>query len=158
MYGGNYDYGSTKVTYKAWSVWTLSRILWLSDAYMLQQTNHHWFRLTSVKPLSAAMWNIVNWTFRNKLQWYFNQNPCIFIEKNSFENVAWKMAAILSRSQCVNQHERKRLSSPASIFPDMVNPISLRMCPLTRWVWDKMAAIIQTTFSSAFFVNEIFWI
>ena len=46
-------------------------------------------------------WNIVNWTPRNKLQWNVNRNSYIFIQENPFENVVWKMAAILSRPQCV---------------------------------------------------------
>ena len=49
-------------------------------------------------------WNIVNRTLRNKLQWNLDQNLYIFIQVNAFENVVWKMAAILSRPQCVNQH------------------------------------------------------
>ena len=52
----------------------------------------------------AITW-IVNWTPRNKLQWNVNRNSYIFIQGNPFENVVWKMAAILSRPQCVNvQH------------------------------------------------------
>ena len=47
-------------------------------------------------------WNIVNWTLRNKRHWNLNQNLYIFIQENGFENVVWKMAAILSRPQCVN--------------------------------------------------------
>ena len=43
-------------------------------------------------------WNIVNWTLRNKLQW----NSYIFVEENAFQNVIWKMTAILSRPQYVN--------------------------------------------------------
>ena len=31
----------------------------------------------------------------------FSQNTTIFIKENVFENVVWKMAAILSRPQCV---------------------------------------------------------
>ena len=31
-----------------------------------------------------------------------NQNSNIFTQENAFENVVWKMAAILSRPQCVN--------------------------------------------------------
>ena len=46
-------------------------------------------------------WNIVNWTSRNKLQWNFSRNSWIFIHQNPFENVIWKMAAILSWPQCV---------------------------------------------------------
>ena len=47
-------------------------------------------------------WNIVNWTLGNKLQWNLNRNLNIFIKENAFENVVWKMAAILSRPQCAN--------------------------------------------------------
>ena len=46
-------------------------------------------------------WNVVNWTIRNKLQWNLKRNSYIFIQENAFENVVWKMAAILSRPQCV---------------------------------------------------------
>ena len=46
-------------------------------------------------------WNIVNWTLGNKFQWNLNKNSNIFIQENAFENVVWKMAAILSRPQCV---------------------------------------------------------
>ena len=59
-------------------------------------------RLDGAKPILNQCWNIVNWTLRNKLQWNFNRNLNIFIEENAFENVAWKMAAILSRPQCIN--------------------------------------------------------
>ena len=45
--------------------------------------------------------SIVNWTLRNKLQWNLSQYSYIFIQENAFENVIWKMAAILSRPQCV---------------------------------------------------------
>ena len=41
------------------------------------------------------------WTLRNKLQWNLLRNSCIFIRENAFENVIWKIAAILSRPQCV---------------------------------------------------------
>ena len=45
--------------------------------------------------------DIVNWTLRNKLQWYFNRNSYILIQENAFENVVWKISAILSRPQFV---------------------------------------------------------
>ena len=48
-------------------------------------------------------WNIVNWTLGNKIQWNLNRNSYIFIQENTFENVVWKMAAILSLPQCVNE-------------------------------------------------------
>ena len=44
---------------------------------------------------------IVNWTLRNKLQSNCIRNSKIFIQENAFENVIWKMSAILSWPQCV---------------------------------------------------------
>ena len=49
-----------------------------------------------------GLWNIVIWTRGKKFQWNLNRNLYIFIQENAFENVVWKMAAILSRPQCVN--------------------------------------------------------
>ena len=81
----------------------------------------HWGRVTHIRvsnltiigsdnglsPRSAPTrylnqwWNIVNWTLRNKLQWNFNRNSNIFINKNAFEDVVCEMVSILSRPQCV---------------------------------------------------------
>ena len=86
------------------------------------QTNHHWFRwwLAAWPAPSHNLnqcWNIVNLTHRNKLQWNLNWNSYIFIQENAFKNVIWKMAAILSRPQCVK---------PFGLLSVMVNRI--------RWV------------------------
>ena len=48
-------------------------------------------------------WNIVDWTLRNKLQWNLNRNSYTFIQENAFEDVVWKMAAILPWPQCVKR-------------------------------------------------------
>ena len=74
---------------------------------MRQQTNHHWFRQWLVAWTAPSHYlnqcrNILNLTPRNKLQWNFNRYSNIFIQENPFQNVVWKMAAILSRPQCVN--------------------------------------------------------
>ena len=58
----------------------------------------------------AIIWtNVVYWTPRNKLQWNLNWNSYNIIQEDPFENVIWKMAAILSRPQCVEtkQHHHK---------------------------------------------------
>ena len=52
-------------------------------------------------PAPSQCWNIVKWTLRNKLQWNLNRNTHIIIQENALENIVWKMAAILSWSQCV---------------------------------------------------------
>ena len=49
-----------------------------------------------VKQSNLFVWNIINWAPRNKLQWNFNKNSYIFIQEYPFQNVVWKMAAILS--------------------------------------------------------------
>ena len=82
-------------------------LLRLSDAYMRWKSSHHWFRQWLVAWPAPTHYlnqccNIVNWTFWNKLQWNFNLNSYIFIRENPFENVVWKMGAILSQPQCVN--------------------------------------------------------
>ena len=52
------------------------------------------WRRTGAKPLSELMLEYFNWIPRNKLQWHFNQNSCIFIQENPFENVVLKNPAI----------------------------------------------------------------
>ena len=47
-------------------------------------------------------WIIVEWTIGNTFQRNLNWNFHIFIQENVFENVVWNVAAILSRSKCVN--------------------------------------------------------
>ena len=55
----------------------------------------------------AIIWSnagiIVKLNRRNKFQWNLKRNWYIFIQANTFENVVWKMAAILSRPQCVKK-------------------------------------------------------
>ena len=46
-------------------------------------------------------YDIYNWYPRNEFQWDFSRKSYIFIEEISFQNVVCKMAALLSRSQCV---------------------------------------------------------
>ena len=43
-------------------------------------------------------------TLGNKLQRNLHRNLYNLIQENAFENVVWKMTAILSRSQCVKGH------------------------------------------------------
>ena len=97
------------VSYNVLSTYTASdqiMMLWLT----------HWGRVTHIcvgkltiigsdnglAPTRNQCWDIVNWNLRNKLQWNLKRNSYIFIQENAFENVVWRMAAILSRPQCVN--------------------------------------------------------
>ena len=54
------------------------------------------------KPLSEPMLVYCPLTLSNKLQWNLNRKAHIFIQENTFEYVVWKIATILSRSQCVH--------------------------------------------------------
>ena len=73
----------------------------------LWELGQHWFRWWLVawsvpSHYLNQCWNIVNWTLRSKLQWNSNQNTNFFLHEIAFENVAWEMAAILSRGKWVN--------------------------------------------------------
>ena len=61
-------------------------------------------RLDGAKPL---YWNNWNGFLRNQIQWIRNQNQYIFFQEIAFENVVWKMAAILSQPQCVNDNREE---------------------------------------------------
>ena len=81
----------------------------------------HWGRMTHIcvskltiigpgNGLSPGRRQAIVWTnigilligpLSNKLQWNLYRNSYIFIHENAFENVVWKMVAILSRPQCV---------------------------------------------------------
>ena len=67
-------------------------------------------------------------TPEEKLQWNVNRNLNISIQGNQFENAVLKMAAILSRPQQVNKLRPRQ----------------------------KIAAILQTSFSNAFSSMEVF--
>ena len=112
MYSQTKEYTTESYAYVMEYFWSKVHI-WVvnslrpSDAYMRQQIYHHWFRYWLVAWTAQSHYlnqclNIINCTLRNKRQWNLNQNWYIFIQENGFENVVWKMAAILSRPQCVN--------------------------------------------------------
>ena len=79
-----------------------------SDPYIcISKTCQHCFRywLLACSVPSHYLnqcWDIVNCTLGNKFQWNFNKNTTIFIEENNFENVVWKMVAILFQLQHIN--------------------------------------------------------
>ena len=82
------------------------RVTHICVSYLCQ----HWLRKWLVTRLVPShylnqCWNIVSWTPRNKLQWNSNRNSYIFIQENPFENVVWKMAAILSQPRWVSIYE-----------------------------------------------------
>ena len=130
---------------------TYFNLLRPSDAYMHQQINQHWFRQLLIAWLVTSYylnqcWDIVNWNLRNKLQWNFNWNSYIFIEENAFVNVIWKMAAILSRPQCV-----KHWWCVIVIVNYLVWSYWLWYeTSISYWGLNKMVAILQT-FSNAFY-------
>ena len=63
-------------------------------------------RLFGAKPLSELMLDYCKLDLANIFQWNVNLNTTILIDKNAFEDVVRKMAAILSRPQCVNDISR----------------------------------------------------
>ena len=116
-------------------------------------------------------WVIFNWTFKNKLQWNFNQNTRLFIHKNASENTVCEMTSILSRGRWVKCLKNEVLISyqwnlcrPVNMkivdavlqmlcitSIDMMNSImwylALPQCPtywwLTRWTIAKLITDMQ---------------
>ena len=76
-------------------------------------------------------WDIVYWTFRNKLQWNFNRNSYIFTQENAFENVVWKIAATLSRGIWV-----KWLCPRLTPFRIIIFKVPIVVSSFTQATWD----------------------
>ena len=55
-------------------------------------------------PLGKNIRGTCHCTLRNKIQWNLNQISYIFIQENTFENIVWKMATILSQYIPQNMH------------------------------------------------------
>ena len=83
--------------------------------------------------------------YRNKTSVKFYRNSYIFIQENPFQNVVWKMAAILSRAQCVNNkmglvHVMAYPQQVTSHYPNqwrssqsLLGYNELTYCPRTKW-------------------------
>ena len=96
--------------------------------------------------------NVINGTLGNKLQWNLYQNSYIFIQENAFENVVWKMAAILSRPQTVNlslpDDSQKALDPDVQVYTVYIHRVLLiryiiMMCTHTggKFILDKKGVI-----------------
>ena len=70
----------------------------------------------------------------------------ISIQENPFQTVVWKMAAILSRSQCVKSQNLPEIPS----FNKSLTMISI-ICHLGRWKWSQ---ILQSVFYIRMWVSS----
>ena len=131
------------------------------------ESGQHWFGywLVAGRHHLNQCWVIVNWALRNKFQWNFNQDIKIFIHENVSENIICEMAAILSSGRSVKPVMSELWKCPywISICSNtlLMKPITLcvelfwkknmnMILRLTHWGRDKMAAILQTTYSNPF--------
>ena len=99
------------VGFVRWISWRL--IVWDCGYYFnVVCSLTHWGRVTHIcvsrqiiigsdNGLSPGRRQAIIWTNAGILLINFNRNSYIFTQENPFENVVWKMAAILSRPQCV---------------------------------------------------------
>ena len=109
-----------------------------SDHICNSKLDHHWFRQWIVAwPVPShylnQYWNIVNWTLRNKFQWYINWNSNVFIQ----ENVS-KMANILSRPQCVkcqNDIPLYARISASTMMTKLISHITIELA-FKQWTWE----------------------
>ena len=102
-----------------------------SDAYMRLEISPHWFD-NGLSPgrCRAIIWTnagiLLIWPLGTNFNEIFYQNSYIFIQENPFENVVWKMACIF-----------------------------LGLNVLKHYDLNKMANILQTTFSDVFYFIPI---
>ena len=90
-----------------WDInWTSVNSSSASAAYIHQRIGSVLIQIMACRLFGSHYLNqcfvTANGTFRNKLQWNFNQNATLFIHKNASENIVCEMAAILSRGRWVN--------------------------------------------------------
>ena len=147
------------------------------DGRWLAQTNydalmtHHTTENSAPSHYLNQCWVIINWTLRNIIQWNFDQNKKLFIHENSSENVVCERGAILSRGEmlcddiairiCIDVIRPGKVPEwiiyhRVSIYTYTVSQLKSTRFGLTHWGRDKMAAIFQTTFSSAFSWMKMF--
>ena len=139
------------IFFRCANIWSVSNIVY-----------SHWGRVTHICVSNLTItgsgnglspshylnqcWNIINWTFRNKLQWKFNQNSNIFIQENAFESVVCEMAAMLSWPQSV----KKNIVPPTTDTPVMEHftpsGTSLKVpnhnIPGVLWRWDDLLTVL----------------
>ena len=72
---------------------------------------------------------ILNWELGNKFQWNINRNSCVFIQENAFENIVWKLAGIMSRTQCVNTRGTNLSSTWCEFDPNTAYVVCISICP-----------------------------
>ena len=70
-------------------------------------------------------------TLGKKLQWNFTRMSFILIQENAYENVVWKMAAILSRPRCVKIYNPEEICCFASPAGMIINSNTGLKC----WPW-----------------------
>ena len=85
--------------YVAWTHWGWVRPICIGKLTIIGSDNG-----LSPHRRQAIIWTnagiLLIWPLE-KIMWNFNPNSYIFIQENAFENVVWKMAAILSQPQRV---------------------------------------------------------
>ena len=76
----------------------------------------------------AIVWTNAGILLIGPFQWNFNRNSNIFIQENTFQNVACEMAAILSRPQCAKEK--------TGLISANVRWIAFgQRCLVASWLW-----------------------
>ena len=93
-----------------------------SALYPLRQKNGRLFQANFSHACSVPSYYLNLWWLfiRNKFHWNINQNTCIFIQGNAFENVVCKIASILCRPSELIILSQQRITSRFSSTPSCV--------------------------------------
>ena len=101
----------------------------------------HWGREThicignlfSTKLLCEPMLEYCHLDLWSILQWKFNRNSYIFIQEPTFENVVWKMAAILSQPHVLTKQSQ---FSTKPLFEAMLTYFNWAIRNIFKWNWN----------------------
>ena len=109
--------------------WRLSGGKPLSEPMMISLPTH--ICVTRPQWVNYSTHSVTKHILTNKFQWNLNRNSYIFIQESASENVVWKIAAILTRPQCVNKLKEKFFHH--AWFPEM------------WWLYERDPAWINAT-------------
>ena len=132
-----------------WLSWFGVNSLRLSDLYMCQETNHHWFRQWLVAWSAPShylnqCWNIVNWTLRNT---NFSE-ILIAIHMFSFKKLHLKMSSGKWRPFCLS------LNVSTYINSWKFSGVYSALWSLMPWCWIARPSVTTVLTNYSFYLTS----
>ena len=123
--------------------------LWPSDTIWHHSTLSSLVQVKAWRLFVAKPMLYCRSTHRNKIQWYFIQNLNIFNKQNAFQNVVYKIVAILFRSQCLNSVRSRYVLTwiyevPVKWTQPWLNPLRAKFFRGNKSIYLHFMSILST--------------